>query len=125
MTPETVRTWTPEALFYLFKEAYNRADFEQREATSERFESLVWHGTIRDAWEADLFRRVFPWDPDRCWEDLHSEIEQYCKDSAHRLIGHGTPIFIAFEDGAYPCVFCERATDQQVNEAVQAFYETD
>lgn len=132
MATETLKTWTAEEIADLFCKDHNEADAATREATSgpfnpygDAFESLVWHGTIEDAWKDD---RIEDWREgaspafDLGWDDRQAEIERAAIDQARTVVGTGRPIYIAFYDGQFPAVFCEQATQDVVQEAVESFY---
>jgi hypothetical protein len=140
MDTTITRTWTAAEITDLFSEAHHLVDAENREATAgpfnpfgDAFESLVWHGTIQEAWESDRWRGLseavnadrdeeLTWED---WADHAAEIEDTAKTEAETVVGTGRPLVVAFADGQYPCVFCEHATEEQVRDAVQAFYPLD
>jgi hypothetical protein len=114
----TTRTWTAEEIAALFSDAHDKADDATREATKGPFnpygqplESLIWHGTIDEAGSEKDWPAA---DDDGDRPDPTGE--------ATTVVGRGRPIFVAFCDGQYPTVFCEHATEQEVNEAVDSYY---
>lgn len=117
------RTWTADEITDLFCEAHAEADEETREATrshtnpfGDRFESLVWFGTVKEAVEEGKIDL----------EDGQEEAsEEDIKEWADTVVGTGCPIFVATYDGGFPAVFCERASELAVNEAVWNFYGSD
>jgi hypothetical protein len=136
------KTWTVAEIEALFSEAHEAADAANREATrghfnpfGDAFEDLTWFGSIREAWELEEWRRLQEAvnkdreeDEALTWEDFEAheaEILAKAVEVADTVIGTGRPLVVAFCDGAYPTVFCERADEDAVREAVAAFYATD
>jgi hypothetical protein len=142
MTETTPRTWTADEINTLFTEAHNTADVANREATrghfnpfGDAFEDLTWVGSIHEAWEQEEWRRLreavnedreegeaLTWED---WEGNEAEIGDKAKEIADTVVGTGRAIAVAFCDGAYPAVFCELASEEQVRDAVASFYDAD
>jgi hypothetical protein len=142
MTETTPQTWTTEAIEALFREAHDAADAANREATrgpfnpfGDAFEDLTWYGSIREAWEQEEWERLaeavnedreaaeeLTWED---WEANEAEIGDKAKEIADTVVGTGRAVAVAFCDGAYPAVFCELASEEQVRDAVASFYDAD
>lgn len=140
MTETTPQTWTAAAIEALFSEARRMIDEENREATrshsnpfGEPYADLTWVGSIREAWEDSKWRRLREAvnedrDEPLTWEDFEAneaEIGDKAKETADTVVGTGRAVAVAFSDGAYPTVFCESASEEQVRDAVVSFYPAD
>jgi hypothetical protein len=133
MATATMKTWTAEEIAELFKQAHDEADEATRDATrgpfnpyGDKFESLVWHGSIREAQEDDRLDWVDWIDREGDSNEFNAfsqgAFEQALVDQASIAIGTGRPIYIAFYDGQFPTVFCKQAAEDAVQEGVDAFY---
>jgi hypothetical protein len=138
----TEKTWTVAEIEALFAEAHEATCAAHRLETvgpfnpyGDSYEDLTWFGSIRAAWEDEEWQRLADAvNEDRAedealtWEDFEAneaEILARAVEVADTVIGTGRPLVVAFCDGAYPTVFCERADEDAVQDAVAAFYPAD
>lgn len=142
MQAMTLKTWTTDSIEALFREAHDAADTANRKATrghfnpyGDAYEDLTWYGSIREAWEEGEWQQLREAvNEDReegealtgdDWEGYETAIGDKAKEFADTVVGTGRAVTVAFCDGAYPAVFCEQASEEQVRDAVASFYPAD
>lgn len=96
------------------------------------YDDLIWNGTLEECWKDEKWRELADTVNERregdeelnceAWDEHHVEIEEFALDSASTVVGTGRPIYVAFADGAFPAVFCEDSTEDEVRIVAESFF---